>query len=120
MRGTSVGRAGGILSFWDKNRFISSSNWCLGGAIVVSGKWKVNGEEYCVINIYAPYNLDEKERLWDRLSVVMELNKEVNIYLIRDFNTILEEAERVGKGNNDSTKERQSFFVFVRRGSLRI
>lgn len=112
------GRAGGILSFWDESRFISSSQWCLGGAVVVSGRWKATGEEYCVINVYAPCSSVEKEMLWDRLLLVVDQNVGVHLCIIGDFNAILEEGERVGIRCHNSARERQSFREFVTKGNL--
>lgn len=39
----SLGRSGGILSFWDGNKFASSSQWSMRGAVVINGTWKPNG-----------------------------------------------------------------------------
>lgn len=30
------------------------------GGLVVNGRWRDSGEEYCIINVYAPCNLGEK------------------------------------------------------------
>lgn len=46
-----MGRSGGILTFWDKNKFECSSQWSFGGAVVVVGREKVTGEACCVVNI---------------------------------------------------------------------
>lgn len=33
----SIGRSGGILTFWDENSFEVTSHWSLGGAVVLNG-----------------------------------------------------------------------------------
>lgn len=33
----SEGRSGGILSFWNRDKFVVSSNWSMSGALVVNG-----------------------------------------------------------------------------------
>lgn len=55
-----VGRSGGVLTFWDEERFCCSSSCGIGGAVVVNGREMETGDEYCIINMYAPYNSREK------------------------------------------------------------
>lgn len=56
----AVGRSGGILSFWDESKFICSSHWSIGGVVVVVGRGRETGEDYCIINVYAPCDDDEQ------------------------------------------------------------
>lgn len=35
--GGSRGRAGGVISFWDEIKFVSTSQWTMKGAVVVNG-----------------------------------------------------------------------------------
>lgn len=114
----SRGRSGGILSFWDANKFLSSSQWSMGGAVVVNGRWCFSGEEYCIVNIYASCNLEEKILLWDRLSLVIEQNSRIKLCLIGDFNSILEDYERAGSGSGSSSRDRRKFKEFVENGQL--
>lgn len=91
-----TGRSGGILTFWDDNRFGCSSHWSIGGAVVVVGYWRQTGERYCIVNVYAPCCEKEKSELWDRLELVLEQWKDVMVCVIGDFNSILNVGERVG------------------------
>ncbi|KAL8540533.1 hypothetical protein ACS0TY_001969 [Phlomoides rotata] len=50
----SEGRAGGIISIWNSDKFICSSSWFMEGAIVVNGFWKSDDSHCVIINVYAP------------------------------------------------------------------
>lgn len=41
----AVGRSGGLLSFWDEQKFSCSSHLGIGGAVVVNGRWRDTGDE---------------------------------------------------------------------------
>ncbi|KAL8528849.1 hypothetical protein ACS0TY_006343 [Phlomoides rotata] len=66
------GRAGGIISLWDADKFIRSSSWDMDGVVIVNGFWKDNGWRCCVVNIYSPCILAEKLDLWDRILGILE------------------------------------------------
>lgn len=66
--------------------------------MVIQGWERASGEELCIINVYAPCEMEEKLKLWDRLSVVVEQREGLNLCIIGDFNSILGEAERAGSG----------------------
>lgn len=109
----AAGRSGGLLSFWDEQKFNYLNHWGIRGAIVVIGCWRDTGEEFCIINVYAPCTSDDKALLWDRLTLVVGQNSGVNICIIGDFNSILSERERVGVGENDMSRDRRVFSEFV-------
>lgn len=114
----SQGRAGGILSFWDENKFLSSSQWSMDGAVIVNERSRYSGEDFCIVNIYAPCNLEEKILLWDRLFLVIEKNSEINLHLIGDFNSILDVVERAGVGDSSYSRDRRKFKEFVEASKL--
>lgn len=114
----SIGRSGGVLTFWDEERVCCSSGWGIGGAAVVNGRCKRTGEEFCLINVYAPCNRKEKILLWDRLAIVVEQRVETKVCIIGDFNSILFEGERVGESDEDSDRERLDFVEFIERSRL--
>lgn len=85
--------------------------------MVVNARWKLTEEEDCVINVYA-HVVEDKERLWDKLSVVVEHNAEVNLCLIEDFNAFLREGETVGVSSGGSSREMRYSKVLVLRKNL--
>lgn len=115
----AVGRSGGILTFWKDNKLCCTSHWNLGGAVAVNGSWRASGEELCIINVYAPCQLNGKLLLWDRLSLVVVQRSDPNLCIIGDFNSILEEVERVGLGRSSySARDRLEFKEFLDRCNL--
>lgn len=114
----AVGRSGGILTCWDERKFACSSTWNLGRAVIVNGMWRETMEEICLINVYVPCNREEKSRLWDMLSLVVEQAARSHICIIGDFNSILDTGERVGSGWQVSSRERMEFKDFVENNKL--
>lgn len=114
----AVGRSGGLLTFWDDQKFSCTSHWGIGGAVVVNGRWRATGEDFCIVNVYAPCNLRDKLLLWDRLSLIVRQREDVYTCLIGDFNSIIEVGERIGVGSSDSRRDRREFVDFLERCKL--
>ncbi|KAL8461664.1 hypothetical protein ACS0TY_032954 [Phlomoides rotata] len=72
----AVGRAGGIISLWDSDKFVCSSSWNMEGAVIVNGFWKEDGARCCMVNVYAPCQVTAKTELWDRILSI--INRETN------------------------------------------
>lgn len=109
----SSGRSGGILTFWDDSKFRCSSHWCIGGVVVMVGRWRETGEDLCIVNVYAPCEEMDKRLLWDRLQLIVDQWSDYNLCLIGDFNAILEEGERVGVSGEGSQRGDGGFVQFV-------
>lgn len=86
--------------------------------MVINGRWKETSEECCIINVYAPCNLREKVLLWDRISLVVGQREDMNTCIIGNFNSILEEGERMGESGTDSVRDRRKFLEFVEQCKL--
>lgn len=114
----SVGRSGGLLTWWDDSKFACTSSWSIGGAVVVNGRWRSTMEELCIINVYVSCNRDEKRKMWDKLSMVVTQAAGSHICVIGDFNSILDEGERNGMGWWISSKEMLEFKNFVKSNGL--
>ncbi|KAL8473622.1 hypothetical protein ACS0TY_030457 [Phlomoides rotata] len=91
------GRAGGIISIWNRKVFSKISVWHIKGMLVVNGIWREDNAKVMIINVYAPCTVMEKEQLWDAIKIVLEQNEEVRTCVLWDFNSIREENERIGK-----------------------
>lgn len=90
----------------------------MGGAIVVNGRGVSSEEDYCIVNIYAPSNLEEKMLLCDRLSLVIDQYSRTNLCLIGDFNSIIEVKEMVDSGSSTSSRILREFKEFVEKHNL--
>lgn len=114
----SVGRSGGILSFWDDNKIECSSHWTMEGAVIVVGREKASEERFCVINVYALCLDEDQLLLWDRLSLVAEQWADVSVCVIGDFNAIVDARERVGEGRGATSRGSKGFSEFIMNSKL--
>ncbi|KAL8554478.1 hypothetical protein ACS0TY_002607 [Phlomoides rotata] len=83
------GRAGGLISIWNRKLFSKTSSWHCRGLLVVNGRWREDGGEMVIINVYAPCSTVEKEQLWETIKLVLEQNEEARICVV--------EEERLGR-----------------------
>lgn len=84
----------------------------------MNGVWNAIGEDVCIINVYAPCSSEEKTLLWDRLALVLEQRQIYVLVLWGDFNSIVDEGERVGVGGNYAVRDRKAFREFLERYKL--
>lgn len=52
---------------WDTNYFQLDREYCYDRLVILEGKWRVDGREVVLINIYAPNVLAEQKVLWGEL-----------------------------------------------------
>ncbi|XP_057780066.1 uncharacterized protein LOC130998670 [Salvia miltiorrhiza] len=88
------------------------------GALIVNGVWKIGDVRCCLVNVYAPQRLQDREQLWDRLDLVVRQNRDTCVCFGGDFNSIRNIAERNGRGTQVSTRDIQLFDLFVRRSQM--
>ncbi|XP_057793132.1 uncharacterized protein LOC131009741 [Salvia miltiorrhiza] len=114
----SEGRSGGILSVWNKDKFVATSKWNVTGAVIVNGIWLQGGLHCCFVNVYAPMGTTEKESLWDTLQLIALQNKDSCLCFLGDFNAVRDPGERVGKGAVFNQADARSFDAFIRQSNL--
>lgn len=68
---TAKGRSRGLISIWDKNVSQLSREFFVDRVIVLIGKWKIEGMDATLINVYAPIVVVEQRGFWG-VSVVRE------------------------------------------------
>ncbi|KAL8510739.1 hypothetical protein ACS0TY_017524 [Phlomoides rotata] len=107
------GRAGGLISIWNKNVFSKTSSWYSRDLLVVNGRWREDGGEMVIINVYAPCVTTENEQLWDTIKLVIEQNKEARICVVGYFNSIRTSDERIGNGGEVSRRDIRVFDDFI-------
>ncbi|KAL8462076.1 hypothetical protein ACS0TY_033233 [Phlomoides rotata] len=83
------------------------------GAVIVNGFLGLNRIECCIINVYSPCVLSEKEELWDRLSTIISYNSYSCVCVAGDFNSIRRTAEREGISGCYNYMDMISFDLFI-------
>ncbi|XP_071708027.1 uncharacterized protein [Rutidosis leptorrhynchoides] len=92
-----VGNSGGQLLIWDSNYFEAISIIRFDHVLGVCGTWKYSGCKLNVINVYGPHDDQNKQKLWDCLSKLLEhhdVDNDVAWLLCGDFNEVREQGER--------------------------
>lgn len=89
----SVGKSGGILSAWDKKKFILEAKRIEKHWIAIWGEISSNNFRCLVINIYNPCNVDLRCNVWVEIS---EFWNEMNIpcQIMGDFNEVTSPSDR--------------------------
>ncbi|KAL8480705.1 hypothetical protein ACS0TY_027301 [Phlomoides rotata] len=107
------GRSGGLISIWNSNVFSKSCSWHTKGLLVVKGIWLEDSSDLLLLNVYAPCNSTEKAQLWDIIISVTEQYEDYRICVAGDFNSIREESERIGRGEEVDRRDIRSFDSFI-------
>ncbi|XP_071713722.1 uncharacterized protein [Rutidosis leptorrhynchoides] len=89
----SVGLSGGLIMIWDPSRF------CVSGVVErefflgIRGRWAGKMVESIILNVYGPHNDTLKQKLWESLDNIMQVD--VGDWIIcGDFNEVRKRTER--------------------------
>lgn len=94
----SAGASGGPITVWDVSRVDVSSSMSFGHVLVIKGKVISTSEEFVIVNVYAPCDLDAKKVLWERMSSLVLDNMNLCLCVCGDFNSVRNVEERKGRG----------------------
>ncbi|KAL8496651.1 hypothetical protein ACS0TY_020372 [Phlomoides rotata] len=112
------GRAGGLISIWNEEKFISTSSWDALGILVVNGIWKEDGKRCTFVNIHAPNIARQRWALWDTLSALADQCKDDYFAIMGDFNAIKDPRERVGRRGQEDKRDIEKFREFIEANDL--
>lgn len=112
------GNSGGILSIWNNEVFSMVSSWFVKGVLVVNGFLKEDGQQVCVMNVYAPCSSTEIFLLWDLIGNAIEQQSNTYTCVVGDFNAIRHEKERVEKGSVVNHRDILAFDEFISQSNL--
>jgi len=78
------------------------SSFSFDHVLVVSGRFLKTGEEFVLLNIYAPCDVSRQQRLWNHLSMRLGVLSSQNVCVCGDFNAVrcIEERRSVGRVYN--------------------
>nr|GEV25731.1 RNA-directed DNA polymerase, eukaryota, reverse transcriptase zinc-binding domain protein [Tanacetum cinerariifolium] len=91
----SVGNSGGILCVWDPNSFRKSNATVSDYFIMIRGVWRQTGNDLLIIAVFPPYDLKDKQMLWDYFTY--EIGKwKGEVVIMGDFNEVRYKSDKFG------------------------
>ncbi|PWA48326.1 RNA-directed DNA polymerase, eukaryota [Artemisia annua] len=106
----STGQSGGILSMWDKGRFLLISSSKARNYLLVSGRIKGSNELVNIINVYAPQGVVAKCELWGTIESLVSSLEGMWI-ILGDFNAVRFPDERMGSVFKSSCARNFNSFI---------
>ncbi|GKA78032.1 RNA-directed DNA polymerase, eukaryota [Tanacetum coccineum] len=95
----AVGNSGGILCVWDPNSFCKNNVTISDYFVIIRGCWRLTGQNFLLIAVYAPQDSRDKQSLWDYLQ--QEIGKwKGEMIIMGDFNEVRFKSERFGSNFN--------------------
>ncbi|GJR51854.1 RNA-directed DNA polymerase, eukaryota [Tanacetum coccineum] len=111
----AVGNSGGILCIWDPNCFSKESVTISDFFVIIRGTWRLTGQKFLMIAVYAPQDSRDKITLWDFLHHEISKWKGESI-VMGDFNEVRFKSDRFG--SNFNVNGAYSFNSFISRAGL--
>ncbi|XP_058747040.1 uncharacterized protein LOC131620033 [Vicia villosa] len=112
----SIGRSGGILTLWRKDRMEVLNSFKGEGYLGIKVKWKENF--YYVVNIYSSCVLQKKKELWDNLLKLKSSFSDGEWIFGGDFNASKSVHERKGRSMRDMESGSELFAKFIDNSGL--
>ena len=92
-----VGASRGLLTLWDTSVV---EVWCTISyrhLLIIKGMVLLSGQDFIIVNVYAPCDSSAKQELWLRLNQFIIYSGIVNVCVCGDFNFVRTSAERRGR-----------------------
>ena len=87
------------------------------GFLANEDNWRDNNEVITLVNVYSPWDLEGKRRLWKELLDYKNSSNVSRWCIVGDFNSVRNRNERVGSSNNgggnSGNKEIEEFNAFT-------
>ncbi|KAB2015748.1 hypothetical protein ES319_D08G048000v1, partial [Gossypium barbadense] len=61
------GSSGGIITIWDKSKFVFERHGINEHVVVIEGKWVEEGGSFILINVYAPNGCSDQKLVWEEI-----------------------------------------------------
>jgi hypothetical protein len=68
----SIGASGGLLTLWDSTEVEVWSSSSFDHVLSIHGRFISSNEEFHLFNVYAPCNGNDRQVLWDSLTVRLQ------------------------------------------------
>jgi hypothetical protein len=96
----AVGNSGGILSLWNKAIASRVFHFSGEGFIGVCLDLPQQQQKCCIVNVYAKCNIQDKRKMWDKITMSRRGFGGCLWCIVGDFNSVREASERRGMVTN--------------------
>jgi exonuclease III len=110
---SSRGASGGLVTLWDVKEVEVWSSFQLEHVLGIHGRFVKSGEEFFLLNIYAPCDISRQQTLWHNISMRIASLSDVNVCVCGDFNDVRCLEERKSVGNSGSPTGSAYFNQFI-------
>ncbi|GAU39362.1 hypothetical protein TSUD_56890 [Trifolium subterraneum] len=112
----AMGRSGGIITMWDKNRGTLLDSFQGQGYLGVVLMWGVKKINCVIINVYASCLMQAKKALWMDLLVAMKVYGTTLYCILGDFNSVRSAEEMRGAKSKDTLEFQKSRSRWLKEG----
>jgi len=109
----SIGASGGLVTVWDMSRIEVTSSVSFRHVLVIKGKVLLTGEDFVILNVYAPCDSEATKILWGNLLLHIQNNIDVCICVFGDFNSMRSVDERKGRAMALKHTDAEVFNTFI-------
>jgi hypothetical protein len=103
----------GLVMVWDSTRIDVWCSMSFGHTLIIKGTIIQIGEQFVIVNVYAPCELVAKRALWERLTVFVDNNNDICFCVCGDFNSVRSIEERKGRGSGFRQADADGFNKFI-------
>jgi hypothetical protein len=98
---------------WDRNLIDVWSTSSFAHVLVIRGMVIGSGEEFVIVNVYAPCGTNAKYNLWNQLTSFVLNNGDSNLCVCGDFNSVRTVEERKSRGSEFRQYDANIFNTFI-------
>lgn len=113
----AIGQAGGLLMFWNKNKFFMQNTLSTKHLLSVIINMRDSQQMICITNVYGPQRIQEKFKMLEDLNKIRQHHGANHWILGGDFNMITNLAKKKG-GLRKLDKDVEAFSTFTAASKL--
>jgi exonuclease III len=109
----STGASGGLVTLWDCSEVEVWASLQFEHVLGIKGRFVKTGEEFTVLNVYAPCDTLRQQNLWHNISSRLSNISDHKVCVCGDFNAVRSVEERKSAGNSSSQAGCSFFNQFI-------
>jgi exonuclease III len=114
----SIGASGGLLTLWDSTEVEVWSSSSFDHVLSIHGHFISSNDEFHLFNVYAPCNGNDRQVLWDSLTVRLQALRGKNVCVCGDFNAVRCMEERRSVSTSGGVMDFEPFNNFIVENAL--